>query len=160
MYYHWLRANIRQLTDNQPERALARQIEQAPNWYGVVQRRLKNSIMPFGMNEENDGSWLSYEIASRAQTFFEMFSSALPSEPYIYSSNAGDLVAEFSLKDKGSLTAVISNDIVTLFADVGGDTPIHQKIDAWIENTDKVQDDLKIITTASAQHHGNMARRR
>jgi hypothetical protein len=80
-------------------------------WLATVQDRIRRSIIPHG--QENDGRYLDKEIVSAAVTFFEQTSDLLPSEPHIYSSNRGDLVADFRAVD-GSMTGIISKDFAVL----------------------------------------------
>ena len=87
-------------------------------WLPTVQDRIRRSIIPHG--QENDGRYLDEDIITTALTFFEQTSDLLPSEPHIYSSGRGDLVAEFRGVD-GSMTGIISRDFAMLFAVVNGD---------------------------------------
>jgi hypothetical protein len=78
-------------------------------WLADVQRRLNGSIGVRGSDALQDGTGLRREIVSVANTFFEATSDLLPAEPYLYSSQIGDLVAEFSAP-LGRMTMIISTD--------------------------------------------------
>jgi hypothetical protein len=96
-------------------------------WLSDVSRRIKDSIVPEGCQCENEGQWLSPSIALAATAFFQLTSDVLPSEPHIYSSLSGDLVAEFA-GPRGILNAVISpRRIIALV--VTGDSTIEKNID-------------------------------
>jgi hypothetical protein len=84
-----------------------------------VQRRLNGSIGVRGSDALQDGTGLRREIVSVANTFFEATSDLLPAEPYLYSSQIGDLVAEFSAP-LGRMTMIISTDFAIAHAVVGG----------------------------------------
>jgi hypothetical protein len=88
-------------------------------WLPIVERRIRDSLVPYGIEHVNDGYWLNLEVGRRALRFFEATSDVLPpSEPYIYSSANADLVAEF--KDShGSLTTIIGPTFTIAFAVIG-----------------------------------------
>jgi len=87
-------------------------------WLPVVERRIRDSLAPYGTEYVNDGRWLSADVVRRAMKFFDAVSDVLPGEPYIYSSANGDLVAE--LKGLyGSLTVIIGPTFSIAFAVVG-----------------------------------------
>src|SRR5690349_19137288 len=71
----------------------------AARWLGKVEQRIKNSIA-VDAHCIGDQQFLSPEIASAATSFFQSTSDLFRTEPYVYSSRAGDLVAEF-LATKG-----------------------------------------------------------
>jgi hypothetical protein len=77
------------------------------NWLAAVERRIRDSVVPQEHAADNDGRWLSQEVANSAIQFFQQASGVLPSEPYIYSSTSGDLVAEFKTR-YGVLTSVVT----------------------------------------------------
>src|ERR1700692_1587910 len=89
------------------------------SWLASVERRIRNSIVPPGREAENDGRWLTYEIANAATSFFQTASDVLPSEPYIYSAQGGDLVAEFK-GEHGTMTSVISSSHLIALAVIDG----------------------------------------
>src|SRR5260370_18624549 len=98
------------LSDNRQESRIRTSLYSIPEWLDTVKRRIKHSIMPKDQEIENVGQWLTEEIANAASTFFEEASDLLPSEPFIYASRQGDLVAEFTPKF-GSLTTIYSTKL-------------------------------------------------
>jgi hypothetical protein len=80
-------------------------------WLAIVERRIRDSVLPRERAAENDGRWLSQEVANSAIQFFQQASGVLPSEPFIYSSTSGDLVAEFKTI-RGVLTSVVTQSKV------------------------------------------------
>ena len=90
-----------QLSDTKPENLIQAPSRISSQWLGAVLERVQNSIVPKDRESENDGRWLTEEVAASASAFFEMTSDMLPSEPYIYSSQNGDLVAEFDAHHGG-----------------------------------------------------------
>lgn len=87
-------------------------------WLPIIERRIRDSLLPYGIEYVNDGRWLNLNVGRRAMRLFEVTSDVLPSEPYIYSSANGDLVAEF--KDSyGSLTTIIGSTFIIAFAVIG-----------------------------------------
>src|SRR5690242_194424 len=88
----------------------------AARWISTIQRRIKQSV-PSRVTTtiEGEGGWLDSDIAAYAVCFFNAVSDVLPaSEPYLYTSNNGDLVAEFAGRD-GKLTSVIGKAAVNSF---------------------------------------------
>ncbi|MGO4879476.1 MAG: hypothetical protein ACLP59_01480 [Bryobacteraceae bacterium] len=107
------------LSDLRLEDAVQGPSQIASSWLTDVRKRLELSILPKGLEAENNGQWLSEDIAAEAVSFFDKTSDLLPSEPYMYSSLMGDLVAEFRTTG-GQMTGIIARDYVMLFAVVGG----------------------------------------
>jgi hypothetical protein len=68
--------------------------------------------------------WLQEDAAEAALSFFRNAADILPSEPFIYSSVNGGLVAEFS-GTSGTLSAMISPKAVIIFAASGLKTKEH-----------------------------------
>lgn len=89
------------------------------HWLGAVERRIRDSIVPTEHIADNDGRWLAFDVANAAIQFFRQVSALLPGEPYIYSSAAGDLVAEFNAMH-GQLTSVVTVDKLLAVAMVDG----------------------------------------
>jgi hypothetical protein len=79
------------------------------------------------MDVPGDGRWISQAVANSAVDFLQATADLLHEQPFIYSSNNGDLVAEFSA-NRGTLTAVASPSSVLLFAVVDG-VPIERRFD-------------------------------
>jgi hypothetical protein len=132
------------LSDNRQESGILAPLRSVPEWLDAVKRRIRDSIMPNGQEIENDGQWLTEEIACIAGTFFEEVSDLLPSEPFIYASAQGDLVAEFTPKF-GSLTAIVSPKSVLLYA-VVNDRPEHREINFLGEGSAALRRDLDELT--------------
>ena len=87
----------------------------AAKWMSTLTRRILDSVPVHPIPAPHDEGLLDPEIASKAIIFFKETSDLLPtSEPYIYTSLDGDLVAEF-VGQQGKLTNVISRDAVNSF---------------------------------------------
>jgi hypothetical protein len=106
------------LSDNRPD-ILSGPICISALWLPNVERRIRNSTNPPDTQYVNDGRFLSASIAQKAMEFFESTSDVLPSEPYIYTSMHGDLVAEFRTA-RGSMTNIIGQTSVITFAVIDG----------------------------------------
>lgn len=89
-------------------------------WLPVVERRIQNSILPDEYGPPQSSEWLSESVGQAALNFFRNVSDLLPSEPYIYSSLRGDLVAEFAAS-RGTMTAVVSSGVISIFANIDGE---------------------------------------
>src|SRR5689334_6162092 len=105
---------IPQLSENRPESLIYSPRPSLPAWLHTVQQRIRNSILPQAQ-KENDGRWLSGDIAKAGSDFFQKTADLLTGEPFIYSSCEGDLVAEFSA-EHGTMTSIVSSNFVLLFA--------------------------------------------
>jgi hypothetical protein len=108
-----------QISNNRLEESIHISHPPASEWLETIQERVRNSIMPIGDEAENDGRWLTQDIADAALEFFQTTSDLLPIEPYIYSSKKGDLVAEFEDKH-GNMTCIVSPEFTLLFAVIDG----------------------------------------
>jgi hypothetical protein len=87
----------------------------AAKWMSALARRILDSVPARPIPAPHDEGFLDPEIASKAVIFFRETSDLLPmSEPYIYTSLDGDLVAEF-VEQQGKLTNVISKNTVSSF---------------------------------------------
>jgi len=89
----------------------------------------------------NDGSWLDADVAGQALAFFQATSDVLPSEPYIYTSIEGDLVAEFRTP-RGSMTSIVGKSSVINFA-VIDQTVIKATLDLTDWDVDKARDKMR-----------------
>lgn len=116
----------RRLSDAKPEASIQGPSRITPQWLTTVQERLYRSVSPKDRESENDGRWLTGTVVAAASTFFGMTSDLLPGEPHIYSSKRGDLVAEFATDD-GTMTGIITQEFVVLFAVVDG-IPIERRL--------------------------------
>ena len=95
------------------------------SWLPIVEQRIKASVAPEGYPEQTSGAWLRAKVGSAAVDFFRSMSTALPGEPYIYASGAGDLVAEF-VGPRGKITCIVAPNVVYVFA-VAGDETVQKK---------------------------------
>jgi hypothetical protein len=107
--------------ENRPESELPSFAPPPAAWLGAIQRRLNASIGVEGAGERRDGSSLTKEVVSNANSFFEATSNLFPSEPYLYGSRSGDLIAEFE-SDVGQMTVVVTSRNLIAFAVVGNET--------------------------------------
>ncbi len=87
---------------------------------------------------------MTEDIATSASAFFEMTSDVLPSEPYIYSSQNGDLVAEFDASH-GTMTGIIAKNLVVLFAVVDG-VPIERRVVLGSDSPRPLRRELQYLT--------------
>ena len=104
-----------QLSDTKLEAAIREVHPISATWFNAVQRRIQKSVAPLGQTIDDDGRWLSQDIADAASRFFKATSDVLPSEPFIYSSRKGDLVAEY-LVAHGTMTNIVTQTSVIVFA--------------------------------------------
>jgi hypothetical protein len=84
-------------------------------WLAAVERRISAATLPDGYQGMEQSSWISEEVGAAAIRFFQNAADILPSEPFIYGSKSGALVAEFAAAN-GALTTVISPNVTTFFA--------------------------------------------
>jgi hypothetical protein len=114
-------ADVVPLSEYRPESELPSLTSTPAPWLGAVQRRLNASIGLEGIEGRNDGAWLIKEVVSNANSVFDAASNLFPSEPYLYGSRAGDLVAEFEGKE-GRMTMVVTKEALITFAVAGKKT--------------------------------------
>jgi hypothetical protein len=125
------------------------------NWLSVVESRIRDSVKPDDDEVENSAEWLSADAAHAAIAFFRSGVEALPTEPHIYATNNGDLVAEFETP-QGTMTSVVSEEKTILFTVLANDPqePI-QKVIRRGSNT--FNDELRSMTKKlSAGQYGKM----
>jgi hypothetical protein len=132
------------LSDTKPEKALREVHPIAARWFNIVERRIRQSVLPVGQRAENDGRWLTQDIADTASAFFKATSDVLPAEPFIYSSRNGDLVAEFSAPH-GTLTNIVSQTFVVAFAVVDG-VPIEKRLELACHGRGRLRQELQQLT--------------
>ncbi len=126
---------------------------QTASWLGAVQRRLNGSIGVRDGEALRDGTALSMEVVSRANSFLEATSDLLPAEPYIYGSGNGDLVAEFNVPN-GQMTLIISTDFAIAYAAVGGHG-VQRTMTLKAGTTDTWRSALSAVTdTLQVRQHG------
>lgn len=113
-------------------------------WLSAVTTRIQNATLPEGSTELPGTEWLNRASARAAFRFFENGADLLPSEPHIYGTRKGDLVAEFK-GDKGVLTAVVTDEKTTLYAvlDNSPEDPIHETIR---KGSNQFRDELRAVT--------------
>jgi hypothetical protein len=90
------------------------ELSNAP-WLQAVQQRIVASVPPTGYSIEQDGTWVSQEVANAAVQFFGSFPETFSIEPYLYCAPSGDLVAEFD-GARNKLTCLVSPDSVTVYS--------------------------------------------
>jgi len=134
----------RQLSDTKQEKDILEVRPISATWFNAVQRRIQTSTAPLGRKITNDQRWLSQDIADAASAFFKTTSDVLPSEPHIYSSLKGDLVAEFS-GTHGTMTNIVSETFVIVFAVVDG-TPVEKRLPLGRSETDALRQELQRLT--------------
>jgi hypothetical protein len=124
-------------------------------WLPRVEKRLRDSTLSDNVDAQDDGSWLTGDIATAAERFFQATSDLLPGEPYMYSSTKGDLVADFKF-NAGSMTSIIGSDFV--FSSVAIDGRIaQQRLKLENKTTDETLHELRrLITTLLARDHGSV----
>ena len=124
-----------------------------PAWYTEVESRINNSISSDAGQSLSPPGFVTIgpEVAKAANTFFRYCGSYLPSEPYIYPSNRGELVSEFADK-RGPLTIIISPTSIIIFAVVDG--VANEMKFAISANLDSVS--RKLSERSSVKHHGSM----
>jgi hypothetical protein len=126
-------------------------------WLDRVERRIVNSIAFEERRLEEPGRWLSPDVAEAALGFFRNTADVLPSEPFVYASRLGDLVAEFA-GAYGTLTSVVSPHFIILFAQIG-EEPIEKRFDPRADlGGDALRGELKRINyMLRTGRHGSMA---
>jgi hypothetical protein len=86
-------------------------------WLLKVELRIQGSLIDPNSPSKDQSRYLDWEVGAAALKFFRETADLMPSEPYMYASTEGDLVAEFN-GDGGSLTIVIARDHIILFASI------------------------------------------
>lgn len=86
----------------------------AVRWLADVENRIRNSIAPEPHIDLASREWLDRGAALAAISFFRDSSDLFPSEPHIYGTSDGDLVAEFET-EKLRVTTIIASRGTTLF---------------------------------------------
>jgi len=127
-----------------------------PNsWLTVVEERIRASILPEEYRAEPSSEWLTENAANAAIAFFRAGADLLPTEPHIYATNSGDLVAEFETKN-GSMTSVVSDAETILFVVLAGEP--HEPIQKVIRRgSNQFRDELRSVTNRlSSARHGKM----
>jgi hypothetical protein len=124
-------------------------------WLPAVEQRIDGATLPDGYGTLTQSEWVSEAVGSAAIRFFQSAADVLPSEPFIYGSKSGALVAEFSASN-GALTTVIAPDVTTLFA-VRNDQPENPIQISIQRGSNRLREDVKDISrTLSASSNGQM----
>jgi len=91
------------------------------SWLPDIEKQINDSVSlsDSSVNNENDGSEISEAISQAAIGFFQTTSDLFDSEPYIYSSKRGDLVAEFRIPN-ANITSIIGQSFILLFMEKNG----------------------------------------
>ena len=114
------------------------------NWLPVVESRIRDSIRPDEYEIENSAEWLTADAAYAAIAFFRGGAEALPSEPHIYATNNGDLVAEFQTP-QGNMTSVVSDSETILFA-VPANDPLNPVQKVIRRGSNNFKEELRSVT--------------
>jgi hypothetical protein len=123
-------------------------------WLAAVERRIKDSIAVSETTDEDGTTTISEEVAGAALRFFQSSADVLPSEPFLYASLRGSLVAEFTSAN-GSITAVISPDDTKLMAAQNRHPNDTQEI-TLRRGSNRVREDLRSIISFLARSHGTV----
>lgn len=133
------------LADTKPEASIQSPTLITPQWLTTVQERVYRSIVPKDQEAENDGRWLSQRVAETAFGFFQMTSDILPSEPHIYGSQSGDLIAEFEA-EHGTMTSILTQTSVVLFAVVDKGVPLERRFVFGSDSPTALRRELQRLT--------------
>jgi hypothetical protein len=123
-------------------------------WLAAVERRIEKSIVPKEYESLGSGEWLREEVGQSAIRFFQNTADILPGEPFIYASQTGALVAEFTAPT-GALTTVVSPTSIILFAAKADElnAPVQRTVK---RGSNRLREDLKEIVQTLAGSHGQM----
>jgi hypothetical protein len=129
----------------------------APNgWLSVLEARVRDSVVPDEYQGEPSTEWLSEKTANAAIAFFRLGADLLPTEPHIYATISGDLVAEFQTPGV-NITSVVSDAETVLFAVLRSDPnePVQQVIR---RGSNQFRDELRsFFKKLTAKSHATMA---
>lgn len=134
-------------------------------WLPSVERRIEYSIIPKEFENVRSGQvdfktaiepaeWLREDVGNSAVRFFQSAADLLPSEPFIYASQSGALVAEFQTP-AGALTTVISLNNIILFA-VKTDEPSAPIQVTSNRGTNRLREELREVVRTITGSHGKM----
>lgn len=125
-------------------------------WLPTIERRIADSIASPEVDEiPDDGRWIDSNVAAQAFGFFDATSDVLPSsEPYIYTSTHGDLVAEFEATH-GKITTIVGKTSVVSFA--ATDATMHRTtLELPVSNIREVRKQLKELTDRVSGENGTV----
>lgn len=113
-------------------------------WLSAVEERIRASVRPPEMEGENSTEWLTQNAANTAINFFRHAADLLPTEPHIYATDNGDLVAEFETP-ANSVTSVVSSEQTILFG-VSNTSP-EKPIEVTIRRgSNRLREEVKTFT--------------
>jgi hypothetical protein len=113
-------------------------------WLSVVEQRIRASVRPAEQEGEESTEWLSQSAADMAITFFRNAADLLPTEPHIYATESGDLVAEFETQ-ASNMTSVVSPAETILFG-VSSRAP-QKPVEVTIRRgSNRLRDEIKAFT--------------
>ncbi len=139
------------VTSQRPEAAVYRPLPIMPRWLEATQAIIRNSTAMGSIEPADVGRWLSEDVANAATDFLKDCADLLPSEPHIYSSRDGNLVADF-VAPRGSLTAIVAPKFVLLFAVADG-TSSSQRILTRNGLREALESTVRPLLT---KHHGGL----
>lgn len=126
------------------------------SWLPTVEKRIENSVLPMEYEAvvADQGEWLREDVGRSAIRFFQHTADILPSEPFIYASQTGALVAEFSAVG-GALTTIISPTSIILFAtsNTTPNTPVETTLKS---GTNRLREEVKDVVHSLMVAHGQM----
>jgi len=123
------------------------------SWLPTLESRIRASVVPDEYEGEESTEWLNEDAANAAITFFRAGADLLPTEPHIYATRSGDLVAEFETS-AGNMTTVISDHGTILFAVLASD-PENPIQDIVCRGSNHFRDQLRSFTKKLfAESHG------
>jgi hypothetical protein len=117
-------------------------------WLSIVEARIRESIRPEENEtidkDEDSTEWLRSDAARAAIAFFRNTADLLPTEPHLYATKSGDLVAEFETP-VCNMTSVVSDSNTILFGASTSDPhkPVHVVIR---RGSNRLREELKTFT--------------
>lgn len=153
-YVRWVTRSKPQLSDNKPEAYLYAPSPVQPKWLETTQRSIRESLLLSAREGTDGGRWLSQQVVNAANDFFQGTSDILPGEPFIYSSQKGDLVAEFQA-EHGTMTSIVSSAFVLLFAVIDG-VPIERRV---LDHRDLREEVRRLTELLRTGQHGALETR-
>lgn len=124
-------------------------------WLQAIEARILASVRLDESRGEPSTEWLNSSSAVAAIDFFRLGADLLPTEPHIYASRSGDLVAEFETP-AGNLTCVVTEGETVLFAapKAPSGEPFHGTI---ATGSKTLRDELRAFTQKMfSESHGFM----
>lgn len=125
------------------------------SWLAQVESRIRDSVVPQSGEEQPSCEWLAQDAAYAAIAFFRQGADLLPTEPHIYGTESGDLVAEFETSH-ATITSIVSDTKTILFGYLlaAPEEPFQAVI---AKGSNHYREDLKSFTKKlSSRSHGKM----